>query len=103
MLKRPYCDSVDYIASRELPLPHPAGKPMELKAMAYWFGGVVAVDFFAGAERIAQGKRKGGETSKVWTAVWAKPKPGVHAIYAVFSKEDGLRCPTKPCPMVVTE
>lgn len=103
MLRLPFCDSVDYIASRELTPPHPADKPIELEAVAYWFSNVVAVDFFAGAERIAHVEHEEGDTSNTWTGMWSKPKPGVHAIYAVFLNDKGTRCPTKPCPVVVTE
>jgi hypothetical protein len=103
MLQRPFCDSVDYIASRELPRPHPADKPMELAAVCYWFSNVHAVDFFAGADRIAHVKHEEGDTSRTWTGTWPEPKPGVHAIYAVFVNNKGVRCPTKPCPVVVME
>jgi hypothetical protein len=100
MLKQPFCDSADYIASRALPDPHPANQPMALEAVSYWFEGATAVTFYAGSEPIAQGQLVKGESPQTWTAVWDRPTPGVHAIYAVFEQGE-RRCPTKPCPMVV--
>ncbi|GEM_PF-6061320 len=102
MLRSPYCDSVDYIASRELPAPHSSSHFLHLEARSYWFKNVKQVRFYAGSLCIATGSAVEAGEPDSWEANWKQPTPGVHAIYAVFENERGERCPTKPFPLVVT-
>ena len=101
MLREPFCDSVDYIAGRELPAPHPAGKPLCLEAVAYWFHRIASVEFFAGTNSLARFDVPEGAPPRTrWDAVWENPPRGVHAVHARFTNVDGRLCTTKPCPLV---
>ncbi|MEI7833622.1 MAG: hypothetical protein WCJ56_10545 [bacterium] len=103
-LIRPFVDSMEYIASRDLPAPVRAGKPLTIAALPYWFRGVTHVEFYAGTDLIATCKAPNGEPDgQAYEAVWERPTPGIHPIYAILYNGKGARCITKPCPLVVEE
>ena len=103
-LTKPFCDSTNYIPSREMLPPHPAHQALPLEATPYWFGNVRRVEFYAGTELISVVEDPTGKPKGIaWESSWKDPLPGVHALYAVLINDKGIRCVTKPCPIVVVQ
>lgn len=101
---RPRLDSVDYIASRELLPPYPAGEPLTLGVAPTWFGRVKDVSFYSGADLLGTATRPGGQPNgEAYELAWTQPSPGVHAVYAVLRNAKGDLCLSKPCPIVVSK
>jgi len=102
MLIRPFVDSMDYIPSRNLPDPAPAGRPLPLAALAHWFGNVARVEFYAGTERIGTAAvPTGPPAGEAFESSWERPAPGIYPVYAVLYDAGGRWCITKPYPLVV--
>ena len=93
---------MDYIPSRSLMEPLPAGRPIRLSAISYWFQGVTRVDFHAGTTLIATATEPtGSPNGEAYEATWESPDAGIHPVYAILHNDKGGRCITKPCPLVV--
>jgi len=103
-LVKPWVDSMDYIPSRNLPAPIPAGRSVELHAMSYWHKNPPKVEFYVDLEKIGEAtQRTAGPGNDAYAATWKNPTPGIHILYAIITTGKGNPCITKPCPVVVAE
>jgi hypothetical protein len=104
MLVQPWADSVDYIPSRNLPAPFPAGKPITMQIISYWPGGPLKADFYANLEKIGTATgRDAGPGKDAYEVVWANPTPGIYMLYGIVTTAKGNPCMTKPCPVVIED